>query len=249
MNAGGLTARARDGVSAVLRRLGRPDLAWRVALADEVRFWDRYLATGGADWPEEYAARTAPSPPMHPRLQAVVDEVAEPGRPVRLVDVGSGPLTAVGVSTGPPATLVAVDPLADRYDRLYRRHRLTPRVRPVVGRAEDLLAVVPAGGADVVVCRNALDHTADARRALDQFLAVVRPGGCVVLEHAEREGDRRGYRDLHQWDLWTDDDGHLWLGGRDDPGTDLTVALADRAEVAATTGPDGWVHATLRCRG
>jgi SAM-dependent methyltransferase len=235
--------RARAGAQRALHRVGLASIAWRVGLDEERRFWDRYLATGGSDWPEEFEERTRPDRPVNDALRGLVE--AAPTDPVRVLDVGSGPLTWVG--TGHPerrVELTAVDPLARWYATLYERHGVEPVVRPVPGRAERLRRRFPDGHFDVSVARNCLDHGTDPRRALAQLLAVTRPGGVVYLEHAEREGANQRYRGLHQWDLWVED-GRLALGRRAER-VDLAPVLGSLADARAEVGDDRWVRAWLQ---
>ena len=216
-------------------------------MAEERTFWDAYLATGGLHWPEEYADRTRPDRLVDEHVAALVR--LAPHDPVRrILDVGSGPLSAVaGTVPGRTVELVAVDPLARWYGVLYRRHDVSPLVRPVEGRAESLRTSVPADHFDVVVARNALDHAVDPSRAVREMLAVARPGGWVHLEHAEREGERRRYRGLHHWDF-LEVDGHLLVGHRGIR-KDLTVELEDVAEVSVDTDAQGWIRARMHRRG
>jgi SAM-dependent methyltransferase len=239
---GALAERARAGCQVVLHRVGLSSVAWRVGLGEERRFWDRYLATGGAAWPEEYAERLSPERPVNDALLGLV--ASAPHEPVRILDVGSGPLTWVGTASGRRVEVTAVDPLADWYGVLFDRYGLTPSVRPQRQRAERLRRSFPEGHFDVVVARNALDHGVDPRRALDHMIAVTRPGGFVYLEHAEREGANQRYRGLHQWDFWVED-GRLQLGHRGAT-VDLTVVLAATPEIRAERGPDGWIRVWLQ---
>jgi SAM-dependent methyltransferase len=233
--------RARS--QAVLHRVGAHRLAWRLGLAEERRFWDEYLATGGLDWPEEYADRLRPDRELIGPVADLLRDV--PRDAVRLLDVGSGPLSAfAGRVAGRTVELVAVDPLADWYAELYERHGVEPHVRPRPGRVESLVDVLGDDRFDVVAARNALDHCADPVEGLRQMVAVTRPGGWVYLEHAEREGATRRYRGLHHWDLWAED-GRLLVGDGDD-GRDLASAVGGVDEVRAEADEWGWVRARLR---
>jgi len=232
----------RDLTQRGLQRVGLASLAWRLGLAEERRFWEAYLGTGGLDWPEEYARRTDPATELEPhlemRLAAVTDRVPQ------VLDVGSGPLTALGRRPGgAPMDLVAVDPLADWYAVLYERHGLEPRVRPQVGRAEQVADRFGTDRFDLVFCRNALDHGVDPVLGIDQMVTATRPGGSVHLEHAAREGANQHYRGLHQWDI-QEVDGRLLVGNRAHA-TDVSARLAGRAEVEVETGTDGWVRAWI----
>jgi SAM-dependent methyltransferase len=241
-DAGGIVGALRTVAQAGLHRVGAHDLAWRLGLAEERAFWDQYLATRGLHWPEEYADRVRPDRQLDGVVADLIRSVD--GDPVRVLDVGSGPLSAfAGNIPGRAIEVTAVDPLADWYGRLYERHGVMPPVRPRPGRVEELERLLPTGHFDVVAARNALDHCADPVEGVRQMLSMTRPGGWVYLEHAEREGATRRYRGLHHWDLWVAD-GRLRLGHRGDH-----VDLADGAGarvVESTTDDEGWVRATLQ---
>jgi hypothetical protein len=49
--------------------------------------------------------------------------------------------------------------------------------------------------------QNFIDHMTDPLRAIEQMVAVSKAQGFVVLYHAENEGQREQYRQLHQWDF------------------------------------------------
>jgi len=234
--------RGRELIQRGLHRAGLSSVAWRLGLDEERRFWDGYLGTGGLDWPEEYVRRTDPATELEPHLEARLAAVT--GRVPRVLDVGSGPLTALGRRPGgAPMDLAAVDPLADWYTALYARHGLEPRVRPREGRAEEVAALFGAEQFDLVFCRNALDHGVDPVLGIDQMLTATRPGGSVHLEHAEREGANQHYRGLHQWDI-QEVDGRLLVGNRTRT-TDVSTRLEGRATVEVETGTDGWVRAWI----
>jgi SAM-dependent methyltransferase len=241
-SSGALADRVRAGAQHGLHRVGLASLAWRVGLSDERDFWDRYLASGGLNWPEEAEERLRPNRPVNDALVGLVEATATD--PVRVLDVGSGPLSWVGTAhPGREVQLTAVDPLARWYATLFERHGVEPAVRPVAGRAERLRRRFPPGSFDVVVARNSLDHGTDPRRAIGEMLAVTRPGGFVYLEHAEREGANQRYRGLHQWDFWVED-GELALGHRTAT-LDLDDVLAPVRSVRAELGPDRWVRVWL----
>ena len=93
----------------------------------------------------------------------------------KLLDVGCGPRGSLEWATM-AAEAVGVDPLADRYRELQTRHQ---RMRTVNAYAETM----PFGNAtfDDIFCFNALDHTADFRRALIEIHRVLKPGGRFLL--------------------------------------------------------------------
>jgi ubiquinone/menaquinone biosynthesis C-methylase UbiE len=93
----------------------------------------------------------------------------------RLLDVGCGPRGSLEWATTAAET-VGVDPLADRYRALQTRKQ---RMNYVNAYAENM--PFEDGHFDDVFCFNALDHTADFRRALDEMRRVLKPGGRFLL--------------------------------------------------------------------
>jgi len=93
----------------------------------------------------------------------------------RLLDVGCGPRGSLEWATT-AAEAVGVDPLADQYRSLQTRKQ---RMSYVNSYAEDM----PFADAnfDDVFCFNALDHTADFRRALEEIRRVLKVGGRFLL--------------------------------------------------------------------
>jgi hypothetical protein len=54
---------------------------------------------------------------------------------------------------------------------------------------------------DIAYAVNALDHSADPFTIISNMVAVVRPGGIVLLRHKRNEGESARYGGLHQWNF------------------------------------------------
>jgi SAM-dependent methyltransferase len=82
---------------------------------------------------------------------------------------------------------------------------------------------------DVAYSRNALDHAVDPLLIVERMLAVVRPGGHVLLRHGRNEAVSEAYVQLHQWNF-DERDGQfiIWRVGHE---TNVTETLDGRAEV------------------
>lgn len=93
----------------------------------------------------------------------------------RILDVGCGPRGSLEWATT-AAEAVGVDPLADRY-RALQTH--AQRMTYVNAYAEAM--PFANGYFDDVFCFNALDHTADFKKALREMARVLRPGGRFLL--------------------------------------------------------------------
>jgi SAM-dependent methyltransferase len=178
---------------------------WSAGLDEETEFWFRWLRDHGEPWPDVYRQRTNSRSPLQPHIRRHVR--ALPGSRVRILDVGSGPVTALGKRWSlRRVRIIAVDPLADRYAELYERTGFEPLVRPIRGEAEHLAGMFPADSFDLVYAQNCIDHGYDPLRSIRQMLTVVRRGHTVLLEHAIDEGEFMKYAGPHQWNFRAEDD-------------------------------------------
>jgi SAM-dependent methyltransferase len=182
--------------------LGRR-LWWHRRKKSEVDFWAGWLAgaPGTEEWASDREARLAPETEITDPL--VREELERhPGEAISILDVGAGPVTKLGFTfPGKTLTIVAVDPLADEYERLLRDADLRPAVRTIRVAGEALLDHFGPGTFDIAYASNALDHSADPFRIISNMAAVVRPGGIVLLRHKQNEGESARYGGLHQWNF------------------------------------------------
>jgi SAM-dependent methyltransferase len=215
---------------------------WQDNLSTEVRFWQRFLTTGGSEWPEEYAFRRDPDAELQEHVKAVIDLPA--GAVARILDVGAGPLTYLGKRwEGRTVEITAVDALADEYDRLLAEGGIEPPVRTSKCDSEHLLDRFSRDSFDLAYARNALDHGYDPLGALSQMVAVVKPGARILIEHLVNEGKSGAYYGLHQWNFAVDGNAFiLWSPrGRIDIGDALSAEVV-RLDVDPDTR---WMTAVL----
>jgi SAM-dependent methyltransferase len=213
----------------VWRRRTDPVRGRRHALREEVEYWERWLATSGGRWSEEYARRLdADAEIGEPFIREILAGSSEAR--VSILDVGAGPVSAVGYRfRGRSVSLTAVDPLADEYERLLANAGVTPPVLTERVDGEALLERFGPDCFDIAYSRNALDHAVDPLAIINNMFSVVRPGGHVVLRHVRNEALRQGYVQLHQWNF--DDRGGRPVIWRPDRYVDLTSALRGQADV------------------
>jgi SAM-dependent methyltransferase len=214
-------------------------------LRSEVRFWRRWLATEGLQWPGDYARRLDPRAPVQDYLASVIDRL--PGAEVEILDVGAGPLTVVG-KTHPSKTLVitATDVLAREYNALLDEFGVSPPVRTSYAEAEALRDALGSRRFDIVYAQNSLDHCANPVAAVEEMLAVTRPGGFIVLIHEENEGSKERYHALHKWDF-TCEGGRFVIGGPGPhgPRSDISKLVSAQAEVECSAS-SGTVLVVMR---
>lgn len=213
-------------------RLGRR-LWWRARKRRETLFWSAWLrgAPGTEEWASDREARLTGDAEI--RDPAVRDELERSSaEEISILDVGAGPLTKLGYRyPGKKLTIVAVDPLADEYDRLLRETGLEPPIRTIRVAGEELLGHFEPGTFDIACATNSLDHSADPLTIISNMVSVVRPGGIVLLRHKRNEGESARYEGLHQWNFdVVDDDLILWNNAVE---VNVGSVLEDRAVTQA----------------
>jgi SAM-dependent methyltransferase len=192
--------------------LGRR-LWWRTRKSTEVDFWGEWLvgAPGTEQWASDREARLDPDTQIRdPLVRAELER--NPAEEISILDVGAGPVTWLGFRyPGKTLTIVPVDPLADEYERLLREAGLDPPIRTICVAGEALLEHFGPRRFDIAYSTNALDHSADPFTIISNMVAVVRPGGVVLLRHKRNEGEGAQYGGLHQWNFdAVDDELLLW---------------------------------------
>jgi SAM-dependent methyltransferase len=143
------------------------------------------------DRPLERRAHAAATPRAAARTAVVWDAVQpvleEPGRVV--VDIGGGTGGFAVRVAGLGHRVTVVDPSPDALAALGRRadeEGLADRVAGQQGDLADLLDLVPAGSADLVLCHGVLGLVDDPTVALRTLGEVLRPGGTLSLLVGQR---------------------------------------------------------------
>ena len=164
-----------------------------------------------------------------------------PDETVAIVDVGAGPLTALGKTyPGKTLSITATDPLAAEYSQIMRRSGIEPPIPPIACRGEALLERFPPGTFDIAFARNALDHSADPARVITNMVHLVKEGRFVVLRHLRSVGKHQFYRGLHQWNFDIDEGEFvIWRPG----GTLLRLSqiLNDEANIDCSVDSHDWL--------
>lgn len=169
------------------------------------------------------------------------------GTALRALDVGCGPVTWLrhGSMSG-ALTVTGVDPLLDVYEIVLQRHGLSPldallpETRLSFG-IESLPERRPGlrSHFDFVWTNNALDHTSDPWSAVAAMAFALRHDGCAVIQVATNEGTRRGWSQLHKFDV--DYDGRNLIAT--DSGGNVAPLVGERCpldiEQVLEHGPEG----------
>lgn len=219
-------------------------MSWQDGIAFEVEFWDRWFRTQGAEWPEDFKKRLDPALPVSAAYVALLDQI--PSNPVRVLDVGAGPLTIFG-RTHPRKQIVLVptDALAREYDTLLEKYKVVPPVRTIFAEAESLTSHFPAESFDLVHAQNSIDHCRSPYDAVRQMLTAAKVGGWVRLNHAENEAENEKYTGFHQWNF-TVRDGDFIIWSKDQS-INVSRELSGAADIKASCA-DHWTIITLHKR-
>jgi len=222
-----------------------PEERWRGGLDEEVEYWRRYLETKGFRWPDEFDSRVNPNGQMLSEL--VAQYLPSDRERVRILDVGSGPVSSLGfprLPDGRVIELTAADALADRYEELLHTYRITPPAWPLPVAVEELSEHFGEGVFDLVHARNALDHTVDAFAGIRQMVRVVRPGCYVILQHYPNVAEFHAYTGLHGWNL-DERKGRFVIWQRGSREIDLEKDIGSAAEVSAWRDSQ-WVYCAIK---
>jgi SAM-dependent methyltransferase len=199
---------------------------WTSGIDFEKQFWDNWMATSGSLWPKEFEARTNPDAPLAEIIENACSSMDR--KRFSVLDVGAGPLTSIGYkSRSFEVDIIAVDPLAGFYQKLYNKIGLCPPISTSFAIAEDLNAFFAPEMFDVVHCRNALDHSFDPLRGIQQMIDVTAVGGVVILSHHNDEAENGKYEGFHQFNFNVHDGSFfIW-----NPDVEINVSefLADEA--------------------
>jgi hypothetical protein len=183
---------------------------WFGGVNFEVGFWQNYLNTKGAHWPDDYRARLDPNKPFNSMVEEAIPDTG--CREIELLDVGSGPITSLGyVSKKFDIRITATDPLADAYSVLLKEAGVTPPVKTQKCFGENLLQHFGSRRFHVCHSCNALDHSMDPRTILVAMAQLLHPQGLMYVQVHKNEGESAGYSGLHNWNFDRDENNNFIL--------------------------------------
>jgi SAM-dependent methyltransferase len=197
---------SNSGGSSGLRKV------WYTGLNYDQTYWSQWIESRGLEWPEDFQRRLQ-IVEIDEKVKRLVNPEVRAGRhAVHILDAGAGPMTSLGSTwMGKLLDLRACDPLAPEFAKMLRRHKIVPPVRTVFAELEHLSLVFATNFFDLVVMREAIDHSYDPVRAIKEAIKVTRVNGTVWLGHKAHGGLVDQYIGTHTWnvDLW---EGHpiIW---------------------------------------
>lgn len=201
---------------------------WKAGTKTELSFWDSWLKTKDGSSHDDFIHRLDSSS----NLQAELCELLPIETNVHILDVGAGPLTLLGKTCrGKNLTITAVDTLANEYNKLLEKYKISPLVRTLKMDAEHLSENFKNNTFDLVCAINAIDHVYDPEEAIVQMLNVVKNGSYVFLRHTANEAKQQNYTGLHQWNFSRSKDGDFIISSKTKK-INMTSKYSDLCEIS-----------------
>ena len=173
---------------------------WSEELAEETDYWEQVINGTHKRDADYFRKRVENHTTKRFQFFELFDNPLK--GPLKVLDVGAGPLTQIGLSNpSGPIEVTAVDPLADKYNKLLDDAGINPEVRTQAGTCEGLLEMFQLGSFDVVYSNNALDHAFNPVEGIANMVSLCRPGGIVHIEGRANVGEFNFYSGLHQWNF------------------------------------------------
>jgi ubiquinone/menaquinone biosynthesis C-methylase UbiE len=119
---------------------------------------------------------------------------------VKIAELGSGMFCTIGsLWKSAKINVYPSDALSDEFNQILKNANVTPLI-PVLREDMENLSY-PNEFFDIVHCCNALDHTQNPLRAIQEMYRVTKPGGYIYLCHFVNVGECEGYQGLHMWNI------------------------------------------------
>lgn len=136
----------------------------------------------------------------------------EHGRIPYVADIGCGPISSLAylVHEG-LADVLGLDAVADEYADLLAQYDIKSPVKQVQGIGEYMDREIADESFDIVFCRNALDHHQCPALAWLNMFKMTKVGGQIIQSHSIREATKEGWKQLHQFDLYPDEELQLCI--------------------------------------
>lgn len=174
-----------------------------IDLSSEAFFWERayrekYLKNGIAPY-----SKIAEKPKNS--IQKALNYIEKNFYPpYRLVDVGCGPTSQFytnDLRNRSDLEIISVDPLAELYVNLHKKYKTGYDIKCINGYGEKLIDLFPKNHFHIVYSQNAIDHSQDPIKFMDNLCEILMKGGCLVLYGFIKEGSAAKWLGLHQWDI------------------------------------------------
>jgi len=181
-----------------------PDIEREEGICAEEKFWDAFVKTDR--FIDNWCVAT-PNPELNCEIDLFLCHLATTRTEnLTVIDIGSGPVSILSRSTAKTKIdLKAVDPLAEFYSKILPEEIDVYDVStPDKCEAEELCMTFGEQSFDVVHIRNALDHTRNPVKSLQEMYSIAKVGGYIIVHGFENEAIWEDWKGMHQWNLSLD---------------------------------------------
>jgi len=179
---------------------------WQSSISSEVGIWESHLNN------PTYLERIKADYIHSPELAEVLDRFCKV-KEIEAIDIGCGPLSTLpSLDRGLQIHRTLVDPLGSQYDKFRSSLNCDPQ-NILDYSAEEISQHFKLESFDLVYMSNALDHSYDPKKVLQEPRKLVSLQGVLYLEHFENEAEKEKFSGLHQWNLF-EEKGDLIIADR-----------------------------------
>ncbi|MGH8234951.1 MAG: class I SAM-dependent methyltransferase [Rhodanobacteraceae bacterium] len=220
---------------------------WQTGVQSEVDFWRSvFVGQPVPAYRQDMLDRINPDTPVVAYVSERLPKDVPTGD-VKILDVAAGPVSCIGWKiNGQSPQITAIDALAPQYRQLLDEFQLVPPVYTQQCDGENIQDKFSPATFDLVHIRNALDHCYDAVAVMRNMLAVLKPGGMLIVCGFKDEAEFENYNGLHQWNIRVDD-GRMIIW-RPDERHDINRLFADQIDALDATQNDAarWTSVMLK---
>lgn len=199
--------------------------AWLNGVRIELDFWDRWFATKGLEWNDDYTMRMAPESKLQDFFLPYINKNL---KKIKILDVGAGPLTYVNKKCERcKIEIHACDVLAREYNKIIKKYNIHPAVRTKRLDTIELHKKYPENTFDISYARNCVDHSYDPFKSIDEMIKVTKLEGFIILHHVFKEGSSTGWPGFHLWDIFFKGK-RIFIQGKNSKRRDITEIFKKR---------------------
>lgn len=171
---------------------------WQSELQSEINFWKGYAEQfrGGRVYEHDIVKGLID-------LEGIRQLIQRYAEPVRILDIGCGITSYLyKQDLGKDYYLMCGDALADVYNKLCREKGIIQGILPIKCDFVDVSRVFGEEVFDFVYCQNALDHSYDPLKGIEEMLKSLKVGGTLYMRHHKNVKDCAGeHKGLHLWNF------------------------------------------------
>jgi len=172
-------------------------------LSSEIFHWKRYYHQNALENPnkEVFPLGTTTQKSILITLDKLKTQYNEL---IYCLDIGCGPASQFYTTdflNRSDVKIITVDPLSETYRNLNKKYCSNYDIECIKGYGEGLSQIFPQNFFHLIYSVNAIDHSQNPQKFINNIHHVLKPGGYLVLQGFIKEGSAAHWFGLHQWDI------------------------------------------------